>query len=80
MQAGCETSALHPAGRLCSIAQLNRAARSLRNWWQVAEKLRISGEIGEKRPSGAKANADFAAFAARLKPCPFKTSTYSEVP
>jgi hypothetical protein len=26
-------------------------------------------------PSGAKARVDFAAFAARLKACPFKTST-----
>jgi hypothetical protein len=31
-------------------------------------------------PSGAKARVDFAAFAARLKPCPFKTLTYSEAP
>jgi hypothetical protein len=46
------------------------------------------GVLGEKSlglpelriPSGAKARVDFAIFAARLKPCPFKTSTYSEVP
>jgi hypothetical protein len=31
-------------------------------------------------PSGAKAHADFAASAARLKSCPFKTSTDSETP
>jgi hypothetical protein len=30
-------------------------------------------------PSGAKARVDFEALAARLKTCPFKTSTYSEV-
>jgi hypothetical protein len=29
----------------------------------------------EKRPSGAKARIDSAAFAARLKSCPFKTET-----
>jgi len=34
----------------------------------------------EMRPSGAKARIDFAAFAARLKPCPLKTSTQVEVP
>jgi hypothetical protein len=31
-------------------------------------------------PSGAKALIRFVAFTARLKPCPFKTSTYSEFP
>jgi hypothetical protein len=31
-------------------------------------------------PSGAKAQSDFAAFAARLKSCPFKTSIQSKIP
>jgi len=30
-----------------------------------------------KRPSAAKAATDFAAFAARLKPCPFKAGEFS---
>jgi hypothetical protein len=37
---------------------------------QAAEKLGVSGEIGEKHPSGAKAHAHFAALTARLKSCP----------
>jgi hypothetical protein len=39
---------------------------------QAAEKLGISGEIGEEHPSGAKARLDSIAFTARLKPRPFK--------
>src|SRR5580700_9499501 len=31
-------------------------------------------------PQGLKPRIHFAAFAARLKPCPFKASTYSEAP
>jgi hypothetical protein len=37
---------------------------------QAAEKLGVSGEIGEKHPSGAKAHVHFAALTARLKSCP----------
>jgi hypothetical protein len=33
---------------------------------QAAEKLGVSGEIGEKHPSGAKAHVHFAALTARL--------------
>jgi hypothetical protein len=31
-------------------------------------------------PSGAKARPHFVALTARLKSCPFKASTYSEIP
>jgi hypothetical protein len=31
-------------------------------------------------PAEAKARVHFATFAVRLKPCPIKTSTYSELP
>jgi hypothetical protein len=37
---------------------------------EAAEKLQISGKIGEIHPSGPKGHADFAAFTARLKSCP----------
>ena len=40
-------------------------------------KTRDLGEIGEERPSGAEAHVDSAAFAARLKPCPFKAARFS---
>jgi iron complex outermembrane receptor protein len=48
-----------------------------------AEKLVFSGEIGKKRPSGAKAQIFFAAFAAvrtkvlTYQSCPFKASSLS---
>jgi hypothetical protein len=44
---------------------------------ETAEKLRFSGKTGEIHPSGAKARHYFVAFAARLKPCPFKTTEFS---
>jgi len=31
----------------------------------------------KKYPSAAKAGTDFAAFTARLKPCPFKAASFS---
>ena len=37
---------------------------------EAAEKLGISGEIGGKRPSGAKAHIDFVGFMRGLKPPP----------
>jgi hypothetical protein len=37
-----------------------------------------SSEYANGIPSGAKALFGFALLAARLKPCPFKTSTSSE--
>jgi hypothetical protein len=37
---------------------------------EAAEKLGVSGEIGEKHPAGAKARVHFAALTARLKSCP----------
>jgi ceramide glucosyltransferase len=46
---------------------------------QGAEKGLISIPVPEKHPSGAKAHVDFAALAARLKPCPFKTSSFPAV-
>jgi hypothetical protein len=45
---------------------------------QLAEKVLILSELGRKHPSGAKAHIDLIAFAARLKPCPFKTSPLGE--
>jgi hypothetical protein len=47
---------------------------------QAAEKGLIWVKSGKKHASGAKARVLLVAFAARLKSCPFKTSTYSEVP
>jgi excinuclease ABC subunit C len=44
---------------------------------QVAEKRGVSGESGKKQSSGAEALVDLAAFTARLKPCPFKTASFS---
>jgi hypothetical protein len=45
---------------------------------QAAEKLRMKCERHEKHPSGPKGRIHFEAFTARLKPCPFKTSTHEE--
>jgi hypothetical protein len=36
--------------------------------------------IQENHPSGAKARLHFVLLTARLKSCPFKTATHSEVP
>jgi hypothetical protein len=44
---------------------------------QAAEKGLILEERPEKHTSGAKALVDLIAFAARLKPCPFKTAAQS---
>jgi hypothetical protein len=41
---------------------------------QAAERGIVGGE---RRPAGAKAHLDSIAFAARLKPCPFKTLSFS---
>jgi hypothetical protein len=38
-----------------------------------------SGSTAEEHPSGPKGRVDFAAFAARLKSCPFKTASSSTV-
>jgi hypothetical protein len=38
----------------------------------AAEKGFDLGEKSERHASGAKAQSNFAAFTARLKPCPFK--------
>jgi hypothetical protein len=45
---------------------------------QAAEKGLILEERPEKHTSGAKALVDLIAFAARLKPCPFKTAAQPE--
>jgi hypothetical protein len=47
---------------------------------QAAKKGMLPGMRPEEHPAGAKAQVDFAALAARLKSCPFKTWTYAEVP
>jgi hypothetical protein len=44
---------------------------------QVAEKLVISGEIGAKRPSAAKAGVDFSGIMWGLKPPPPSVSSSS---
>jgi hypothetical protein len=44
---------------------------------QAAEKGMISWPIPEGRPSGAKAHIDIAALTARLKPSPFKATSFS---
>jgi len=44
-----------------------------------AETFERSQEWAEKRPSGAKAHAELAALAARLKSCPFKTTSRKAV-
>jgi hypothetical protein len=41
---------------------------------QLAEKVEFAYSGWEKHPSGAKARANIAALAARLKPCPFRTA------
>ena len=40
-----------------------------------AKEALIKFDDKQDLPSGAKARVDFAALTARLKPCPFKTST-----
>jgi hypothetical protein len=45
---------------------------------QLAEKVEFACLGWEKHPSGAKARADIATLAARLKPCPFKTAAQQE--
>jgi hypothetical protein len=45
---------------------------------EAAEKRVVSGAMDEERPSGAEAHGYFAAFAARLKSCPFKTTAHPE--
>jgi hypothetical protein len=44
---------------------------------EAAEKVGVSGEIGKKHPSGAKALLCYESFTARLKSCPFKTMCFS---
>jgi hypothetical protein len=44
---------------------------------QAAEKLEIWGEIGVKRPSGAKARIDSVGFMRGLKPPPPSGSSFS---
>jgi len=45
-------------------------SQDLRGAEQAAEKPRMAGEGSEERSAGAEALIDFAAIAARLKPCP----------
>jgi hypothetical protein len=50
---------------------------------RLVSSIRADSGISEKTiriPSGAKARVYSVSFTARLKSCPFKTSTYSEVP
>jgi hypothetical protein len=42
------------------------------------EGARKIGKKTEYNPSGAKAHSHFAAYAARLKPCPFKAAELPE--
>ena len=44
---------------------------------EVAEELGIAGQMGRKRPSGAKARACFAGFMRGLKPPPPSDETES---
>jgi hypothetical protein len=45
---------------------------------EAAEKRMFTGLKNPKNhPSGPKGHVRFVAFAARLKPCPFKTSSFS---
>ena len=46
---------------------------------QTLRMLRLSPSAYVGIPSGAKARFDFARFAARLKPCPFKSLTCSQI-
>jgi len=64
-QAGCPTLA---------------ASLFLRLGWEASKEVLIKLILLTCIPSGAKARLDFAAFAARLKPCPFKASTELGVP
>jgi len=43
---------------------------------QAAENGEVQGQKAGKRPSVAKARVDFARVTARLKPCPFKASSF----
>jgi hypothetical protein len=69
-----------------SWARLRRAdsffkekkARLVARLKQLAEKVEFACSGWEKHPSGAKACADIAVIAARLKPCPFKTAAQQE--
>jgi hypothetical protein len=45
---------------------------------QVTEKVEFACSGWEEHPSGAKARANIAALAARLKPSPFKTAAQQE--
>jgi hypothetical protein len=58
----------------CGIFHCNSNLKSRLREALIKSLLRVN------IPSGAKARFDFAAFAARLKPCPFKTSALSKVP
>jgi hypothetical protein len=44
---------------------------------QAAEKWGRGDESFQELPSGPKGPIDFAAFAARLKSCPFKAESFS---
>jgi hypothetical protein len=60
-----ETSELEKS----NVAQESQAALRLS---LTVEKVHSAPVVFEKHPSGAKAHVDIAAFAARLKSCPFK--------
>jgi len=61
-------------GRHCAASRLGRQSPRGRTH---CGKGWFSGEMPERHPSGAKAHADFAAFTARLKSCPFKAKRFS---
>ena len=45
---------------------------------EAAEKCRLTGQIGETRPSGAKARVDFTAVLSGLEPVPFSWRSFSK--
>jgi hypothetical protein len=65
-------------GTAAAVPRLGeRSMERLAGAKEAAEKLRVSGEIDEKHPSGAKARVDSAVLTARLKSCPFKAGRFS---
>jgi hypothetical protein len=55
--------------------QAHRFAPRIEKMFSNSKEPLIKFDNSTDFPSGAKAPAHFAVFAARLKPCPFKTST-----
>ena len=59
-----------------TLADRYRISRQEQDQFALQSQKKAERANGnEKHPSGAKARIDFAALAARLKSCPFKTAT-----